>query len=335
MKVITMLTACLVASTTVFVVGCGGNGRNGRIRASGTVECTEVNVAAKIPGIIQTVTPQEGDRIDSGTVVAGIDHSDLDWQLAQAQAGLDAAQANFQLALNGARVEDVNQAEAAVRQAQVQVSAGRTDLERIRQLASEGTVTQKQLDDAETRVQTATAALEIAQASHARLVAGTRTEQIAARRAAVRQAEARISSIEQRIQDCTVRAPLSGTVTHRLSEPGEMAAMGTGLVTISALNRAWLKVYLNEVDIGRIQLGQQVNVFLDAAPEQARHGVVTFISPTAEFTPKNVQTPEDRVKLVFGVKVTLDNADGAFKPGLPADAVFNDTAHAVAGGNQE
>ena len=319
----TIAATCVLAFAAVLALGCEGADPNGRIRASGTVECTDVNVATRVPGIIDALLPQEGDRIDSGAVVAMINHADLGWQRAQAVAGLEAARANLRLAVNGPRAEDIAQSEAAVRQAEVQLSAAQTDLQRVQQLARGGTATQKQLDDAGTRVRATQAALDMARASHSRLLAGTRQEQIDATRAAVRQAEALVSSVEQRISDCTVRAPISGTVTHRLAEPGEMAAIGSGLVTISVLDRAWLKVYLNEADVGRIRLGQAVEVFLDAEPTRARSGEVTWVSPTAEFTPKNVQTPEDRVKLVFGVKVALRNDDGAFKPGLPADAVFD------------
>jgi membrane fusion protein YbhG len=319
----TVLAACVLPMT-----GCGDSVTDGAIEASGTIECTTINVASKVPGIVMSLVAQEGDRVDSGTVIATIDHSDLNWQLAQAKARHALVRANLTQAVNGPRSEDIAQAEAAVAQANVQLSGAQTDLARIRKLRAGGSATQMQLDNTTTRKDAGAAGLKQAQATLNKLRAGTRPEQISAARASVAQAEAAVKSIEQRITDCTVRAPSAGIITHRLAEPGEMAAAGSGLVTISVLRTVWLKVYLSEVEIGRIKLGQDVNVFLDYAPETPHVGKVTYISPTAEFTPKNVQTKADRVKLVFAVKVGLNNADGSLKPGLPADAVFTDGASA-------
>ncbi len=306
-------------------VGCGRSNADGRISATGTIETTEVNIATKSAGIIRSLIPQEGDRLDSGQVVAEIDHSDLDRQLEQAQAGLALARANLELAINGPQREDIEQAEAVVRQAQVQLDAARTDLQRMEQLARDGTATQKQLDDARTRTRTAEAALAMTEATLAKLRSGTRHEQIAGARAQVAQAEATVGLVRQRIQDTVVRSPLGGVVTHRLAEPGEMASPGSALLSVAALDRVWLTVYLSTVEVGTIRLGEPVEVYIDAEPNRARRGRVTYISSSAEFTPKNIQTKDDRVKLVFAVKIALDNRDGTFKPGLPADAVFGPT----------
>lgn len=304
-------------------VGCGPSDADGQVTASGTIEATEVNVATKAAGIVRAVYPHEGDRIDSGQVVAAVDHADLDWQLAQARAASALAHANLQLAINGPQREDIAQAEAAVRQGEVLLQAAQTDLERAQRLAADGTATPKQLDDATTRERTADAALAMAAATLAKLRSGTRAEQVAAARAQVAQAEAMVGAIRQRIEDATVRSPLDGVVTHRLTEPGEMAAPGSALLAIAALDEVWLRVYLTTTEVGSIRLGDPVDVRIDAEPDRPRGGVVTFISSTAEFTPRNVQTKEDRVKLVFAVKVALDNRDGALKPGLPADATFH------------
>jgi len=312
-----LLTGLLV----IGVFGCSTE-QDGRIEASGTIESTDVNVAAKVGGLLLAVRPEEGKTVDSAAVVALIDHADLDWQLKQAEAGRALAQANLELAVNGPRAEDIAPAEAAVQQAAVQRDAAQTDLARVEKLAASGTATPKQLDDATTRLKTAEAALAQAEASLARLQAGTRPEQIAAGRARLAQAEAQVGAIQQRITDCAVRAPFGGVVTHRLMEPGEMAAPGSAILTLSQLDPVKLKVYLTEVEVGTIRLGQSVEVYLDAQPETPRLGRVRYISPTAEFTPKNIQTKEDRVKLVFAVEIELDNADGLLKPGLPADAVF-------------
>ena len=309
----------------VLAIGLGACSRgasDGDITASGVIECTEINIATKVPGILREVLPLEGDLLDSGQVVAVIDHSDLDWQRSQAEAQLRIARANLQLALNGPQREDIAQAEAAEQQASVALEAARLDLERVSQLAAAGTAPQKQLDDARTRVRSAEAAQAMARATLAKLRAGTRFEQIAAARAQVEQAEAALSAVSQRIADCMVRSPGKGYVTQRIAEPGEMVPSGGTIVTLSELDPVWLKVYLTEVELAKVRLGGTAEVTLDGEPDHPRRGTVSWISPKAEFTPKNVQTKEDRVKLVFAVKISLQNPDGFFKPGLPADAVF-------------
>ena len=309
----------------VLAIGLGACSRgasDGDITASGVIECTEINIATKVPGILREVLPREGDLLDSGQVVAVIDHSDLDWQKSQAEAQLRIARANLQLALNGPQREDIAQAEAAEQQASLALEAARLDLERVSQLAATGTAPQKQLDDARTRARSAEAAQAMARATLAKLRAGTRSEQIAAARAQVEQAEAALSAVSQRIADCVVRSPRKGYVTQRIAEPGEMVPSGGTIVTLSELDPVWLKVYLTEVELAKVRLGGTAEVTLDGEPDHPRSGTVSWISPKAEFTPKNVQTKEDRVKLVFAVKISLQNPDGFFKPGLPADAVF-------------
>lgn len=324
-------TAARLALPALVLAACGRGPADGPITASGTIEATQVHVAARVPGLLTAVLPREGERVDSGAVLATTDHGELDWQLAQARAALDVVRAHLTLAENGPQAEDVDQAEAAQEQARVQSEAAAVDLRRVRQLAAAGTATPKQEDDARTRVEATAAALRMAQAQAAKLRAGTRAEQLEAARAQVAQAQAQVGAMERRLADTAIRAPMAGVITERLMEPGEMANPGSAVLTLSDLDHLWLKVYLSEVEVGRIRLGQAVAVALDAAPDAPRSGRVSYVSPTAEFTPKNVQTRNERVKLVFGVKVAVDNAGGRLKPGLPADAVFVEaegTSHA-------
>lgn len=319
-----MKKATVLAAVALLVLSaCGKKEADGQVSASGVIECTEVNIAAKVPGIIREVLPREGDRLVSGQVVAVIDSADLQWQQALAEASLQVARANLQLAVNGPQREDIAQADAAAQQANIQLEAASLDLARARQLAETGTAPAKQFDDAQTRVRSAEATLAMARASQAKSRAGTRAESIAAARAQVAMADAGLKAISQRITDCTVRTPVAGTVTERIAEPGEMATPGGVLVTLSALDSVWLKVYLTTMELANVHLGDSVDVVLDGKPDAPYRGNITWISPAAEFTPKNVQTKEDRVKLVFALKIGLANPHGDLKPGLPADAVFH------------
>jgi HlyD family secretion protein len=157
---------------------------------------------------------------------------------------------------------------------------------------------------------------------------GSRPQEIAESRARLAAMAAHAATLEQQIKDATVTSPLTGVVTEKVAQQGELPQPGSPLCVITDLANAWLTVYVAEPDLGRIRLGQPAEVVTDDG--QRRGGHITYISPEAEFTPKNVQTRDERVKLVFKVKVGLDNRDGLFKPGMPATARFQATAAAGA-----
>ena len=299
------------------------NGRDkGVITASGTIEAIEVNVASKVAGQIERLAVEEGARVAPGDVIAEIDHATLDIQLRQAEAGVDLARAQLLLLRNGARREDIQQAEAAVKQAEANLGIASDDARRMRELLRTGSVTVKQADDAEAR-------LTVAEAQHGAAVEGlnkvrrlARPEEIQAAEARLAQAEAARDLLAKTIADCVLVAPAGGIVTHKAVEAGELVTAGATLVTLAELDSVHVMLYLTELEVGRVRLGDAADVEIDAFPGRPFPGRVTYISPEAEFTPKNVQTKEDRVKLVFGVKVEIENREGLLKPGLPADAVL-------------
>lgn len=299
---------------------------NGRdkdvITASGTIEAIEVNVASKVGGQIERLAVEEGARVAPGDVVAEIDHAALDIQLRQAEAGVDLARAQLLLLRNGARREDIQQAEAAVKQTEANLGIASDDARRMRELLRTGSVTRKQTDDAEAR-------LTVAEAQHSAAVENlnkvrrlARPEEIQAAEARLAQAEAARDLLAKTIADCTIAAPAGGIVTHKAVEAGELVTPGATLVTLTELDSVHVMLYLTELEVGRVRLGDAADVEIDAFPGRPFPGRVTYISPEAEFTPKNVQTKEDRVKLVFGIKVEIENREGLLKPGLPADAVL-------------
>ena len=194
----------------------------------------------------------------------------------------------------------------------------------MRELAARGSVTPKQRDDAEARLVVAQAQEASAKEALSRLRRLARPEEIQAAEARVAQAAAAVDLLRKTIADSTVVSPVAGIVTRRPVEEGELVAPGTTVLTVSELDRVHVMIFVTEKELGRIRLGQEAEVAIDSAPGRVFEGRVTFISPEAEFTPKNIQTREDRVKLVFGVKVEIPNPDGVLKPGLPADAVIID-----------
>jgi HlyD family secretion protein len=301
-------------------------------RASGYVEATEVRVAPEVGGRVLEVAVKEGDRIAAGAVVARLDDTDITLTLRRAEAERDQATAQLRLLQAGSRVEDVRQARAQAESAEADVSAARAevqsaraDLARFEALLASNAGSRKQRDDAATRVTVAEArfqgARERATAGAeglARVRAGARAEEIAAARARVAAADAQIAALVESQADATLKAPVSGYVTAKLADAGEMIARGTPIVVITDLDHAWANLYVDEPLVPLLKLGQKIAILTDAG--QRLDGTITFISPKAEFTPRNVQTAEERTKLVYRIKVTAENRDGILKPGMPVEA---------------
>jgi len=312
---------------TAVLASCSSHHGGGTISASGTIEAVEVNVAAKVGGEVEERAVDEGYRVKAGDKLAVIDHATLDIQLRQAEAGIDLARAELVLLRNGARREDIQQAEAALKQADANLQVAGDDARRMRELAKNGSVTPKQKDDAEARLTVAEAQRIAASEALAKVRRLSRPEEIQAAEARLAQAVAAADLLRKTISDCTVVAPVGGIVTHKAVEKGELVSPGSAVVTLSELDSVYVMIYVTELEMGRVRLGDEAEVRIDAFPAQAFPGRVTFISPEAEFTPKNIQTKEDRVKLVFGIKVEIDNREGLLKPGLPADATIRVAAN--------
>jgi membrane fusion protein YbhG len=303
-------------------IACSAGRPRGVIIASGTIEAIEVNVASKVSGQIMELDAEEGKRVRPGDRLALVDHAILDIQLRQAEAGVDLAEAQLALLVKGARNEDIRQAEAALEQAEASLKVAEDDANRMRALARTGSVTPKTRDDAEARLTVATAQKSAAQEALSKVRRLARPEEIRAAEARLAQARAAADLLAKTIGDCTITAPAGGIVTHKAVEAGELVSSGSTVVTLVDLDNVHVMIYVTEKELGLVKLGDAAEIKIDAFPDRFFGGKVTFISPEAEFTPKNIQTKEDRVKLVFGVKVEIENKEGLLKPGLPADAVI-------------
>jgi len=308
----------LALAAAAIVGACRNDPDAGLIVASGHVEAAEVVVSAKVAGMLESRAVHDGQTVVAGQELARIDTTDTRLALASARADRAGAAAELRLRLAGSRVEDVREARAQVARAQADLAGAHKDLERMDGLLGAGSGTTKARDDARTRRDVAAAALDAARERLSRLEAGSRPEEKDAARARLEAADARIAQLEQQLQDALVVSPVPGVVTETLAEKGELAARGTGIVVVTDLKDAWLNAYVAEPDLARLRLGQEAEVVTDDG--QVRKGRVSFIAARAEFTPKNVQTRDERVKLVYRIKVALDNADGLFKSGMPATA---------------
>jgi HlyD family secretion protein len=306
------------AAVVASLLGCSRGTDSTEIVASGHVEATDVRVATKIAGRLESLLVQEGDVVRAGQVLAAIATTDIKLARDQARAERDQAAAEYRLRLMGARKEDIAELEAQIESVRSDLGSAQKDLDRMQDLLAKGSGTTKARDDAATRRDMTAHRLDAMNQSLARMRAGSRPEEKDASRARLAATEARMAQLEQQLKDATIESPLAGVVTEKVAEPGELLQVGSPLCVISDLANAWLTVYVTGPDLGRIRLGQEARVTTDDG--QSRKGKITFIASQAEFTPKNVQTRDERVKLVYRVKIGLDNQDGLFKPGMPAEA---------------
>jgi HlyD family secretion protein len=317
----------------VFCVSCAAEPPADRVRVSGQIEATDVQVAAPVGGRLLELRAAEGDRVEVGTAIARLDTADAELALARARAERDQADAQLRLLRAGARPEEVRQAEAQLAAARsdasaaaAELAASETDADRFEALLASNAGSRKQRDDATARRDVARARarsaddrVRSARENLARLRAGARPEEIDAARARVAAADAQMATLQKGIADAAVTAPVGGIVTERLVEAGELVRPGTPLLTITDLDRVWANVYVDEPMVPRLRLGQPATLFTDAGGDGIA-GTITYISPSAEFTPRNVQTADDRSKLVYRVKVSVDNEAGVLKAGMPVEA---------------
>ena len=322
----------LAIAACVALAGCGEPETPGNVRVSGHVEATEVQVAAEVGGRLIELRVTEGDRVNKGDVIANLDTRDVELQIARARAERNAADAQVRLLLSGARPEDIRRAEAQVDAASAEVAsiqaelrAAETDLQRFEVLLAANAGSQKQRDDAKARVdvarereQGARERVRAAREAVALLEAGAQPEEIEAARARVASVDAQIAVLEKMRADAVVMAPVSGIVTQTLSDAGEVVAPRVPILVITDLDHAWANLFVPEPFMPMVSLGQAVDLVTDAG--NVVPGKLTFISPQAEFTPRNVQTAEERSKLVYRIKVTVDNSAGILKQGMPVDA---------------
>ncbi|MDB5033550.1 MAG: secretion protein HlyD [Chlorobi bacterium] len=326
------ITTCLLPLIfSVALVACSSRKDTGGIEASGMIETTDVTVSARAAGNITRIRINEGDHVHAGDTLIVVDDTDLRLQRDQLKAAADVAGAGYDLARHGSRPEDIAQSDEAVSQAKANLDNAEDDQRRYAELLHVGSISTKDYENVKTKYQIALRQYKAAQIGSDKLRHGSRTEDITAARARREQADAQIAAIDKKISDCVILAPIEGVVTRRGVEMGEFVNVGSGVMTISQTETVKLKIYVAEDELGKVKLGEPADIVIDTYKDKHYRGKVTYISPTAEFTPKNVQTKDDRVKLVFEVQIAVPNAAQDLKSGMTADAKLLESG-SVAGG---
>ena len=293
------------------------------IQASGIIEATTVDISARAPGTVVRLALQEGQTVSRDQLVAELSRSDLSAQKERDAMGVAAAQAKLDDLQSGARTQELEEARSNTQIAVINLDKAKRDLARAESLFAAGAISQESLEQSRNNADQKSQLLEVAQARQNSLEAGSRPQQIKAAAAELERNKAILKASQNLLADLQLFAPLNGTVLSRNYEVGEFVQIGSSLGTIADLNHMWIKVYIPTDDLPRIKLGQKV-YFTVSGDSHRYSGTVSSIASKGEFTPKMIQTPKERTNIVFAVKISFDNKDGALKIGMPADVVFDE-----------
>ncbi len=315
--------ALLVAAALVYLLFFRGNQVSPDIlQLSGHIEATQTDLSFKVPGKITAIHFQEGDDLQAGQTAAELEDKDLREDVAQAEGVLGAARANLAKLLAGSRPQEKRESAAAVAQAQADLVDKEREFRRMQALFERRTVSAQTRDKAEAAYLMAKEAHRRAQQNYSLVLEGPRKEDIAAARAEVRRAEAALELARTRLGYATISSPVNAVVLVRPMEPGEVAAVGTPVLTVGDLDNAYFEGYIPEADLAKVHYGQKAEITTDSYPGKKYPAWVYFVSSKAEFTPKTVETHKERVTLVYRTKIRVENQDHSLKPGMPADAVI-------------
>ncbi|MDF2501023.1 MAG: hypothetical protein K0Q77_1737 [Anaerosporomusa subterranea] len=291
-----------------------------QVKVSGNIEVTTVGVGFKVAGHVDRRLVDEGDSVKKGQIIANLETADLELDVANANAQLLVAQVTLGQLMNGSRSQDVSAAQAALRSVEADKQNAAMEYRRMQQLFMQSAVSAQDRDRSQTAYAMATARADQAAQQLSVVEEGPRKEEIELAAARVEQVKQLLNLAKTRLAYAQITAPVDGVVLSKNIEVGEYVSPGTPVVTIGDLNQVWLKAYIAETDFGKVKLGQKVAVTTDTYPNKVYNGTISFIASEAEFTPKNIQTTEERVKLVYRIKIVVENNDHALKPGMPADA---------------
>jgi HlyD family secretion protein len=273
-----------------------------------------------VQGRIVELPVEEGQQVAEGALLARLEDADFKQRVRVDQAAVGVRQSNLALTLAGTREQEVKAAQQTMVDAQADLEQKKLDSDRAQRLFAKDEVSAQERDLAATALKRAQAVFQADQQRYNEALEGSRKEDIAIARANLNEAGASLGLSRVNLGYTVLRAPSAGVVTVRQAELGEVVSPGSPVITLADLDHIWLRAYVAETDLGRIHWGQDATITTDTYPGKQYHGRISFISSSAEFTPKSVQTYKERVTLVYRIKIDIDNANHELKPGMPADA---------------
>jgi HlyD family secretion protein len=305
--------------------------QGGPVVLTGNVEVRQVNLGFKVAGRIQSLKVDEGDAVSEGQTLAQLEKVYFEDNIAQLIAQRDQAKANLAKMQAGNRPEDIAQAEANVKEKEATLANAKITLDRAEQLLNRSVGTQKTFDDAQANYREADARLNSAREALRLMRAGFRVEDIEAARAQLAEREAALQVAQRQFADADLVAPSPGVVLSRVREAGAIVASGETVFVLSLTDPVWVRSYVSEVDLGRVRPGMEVSVKIDTPGAPLFKGRIGFISTTAEFTPKTVETQELRTALVYRIRIIVPNAGDTLRQGMPVTVSVLDGAPAKLG----
>lgn len=291
----------------------------GFLEVSGLIEAVETEIRPQVSGQVLEILVQEGQRVEKGDVLCLIDDQKITLQLSQVRAGLEGLQAKLKLFKKGTKKEIIAVAKNQLDAALEEMELAQKNRDRMARLLGEGAVSEAQKEQADLRFKAATETVESAEENYQMALRGREKEEIEIVEAEIKNLLAQERLLQIQFQETKVISPVSGHVETRHIETGELASPLLPLFSLIDLGQTFVKAYVPEKFLGQIRIGSKVEVVCDSYPDRPFKGKVDFISDQAEFAPKNIQTKEERLKLVFMIKSYLDNSDQALKPGMPVD----------------
>ncbi len=319
---ILLVAGAIAAATATIVLVDDREGHDeGALTLYGNVDLREVRLAFNGNEHVAEVFVDEGDRVEAGQSLARLDTARLEAQLAEAEARYDAQRQLVARLEAGSRPEEIAKARAELEAARSRARAAEDTARRLQHLVERKLVSPEDAENARSLADAAVAQARAAEASLALIVAGPRKEDIAIARAELAARRASLALARERMNDASLVAPSDGVIRNRILEPGDMASPQVPVLTLALDDPVWVRAYLPETALGRVAPGMIAEIETDSFPGKRYRGWIGYISPTAEFTPKTVETPELRTRLVYQIRVFACNPEGQLRLGMPATVV--------------
>ena len=283
----------------------------------GNVDIREVSLGFRVAGRLDSLSVDEGDAVKAGQVLATLDTEPLTRELNEAKANAHAIEARLDLFHAGYRAEDVAQSQAVLAERRAALINAEQTLARLTELKGTGAISVRTYDDAVAARDEARARVQQAEQGAEQYRRGFRPQEIAEAEANLGRARAAVSQAELRLKDAVLTAPSDGIVLTRAAERGAILAAGSTIYTLSLTKPVWVRAYCAEPELGQVSPGRAVLVYTDGRSDRPYHGQIGFVSPTAEFTPKSVETADLRTALVYRFRVVVSDPDDGLRQGMP------------------
>jgi len=320
--IVVVLVSAVILGVRWFL-NAEGNPSASELRIYGNIDIRKADLAFNEQERIVQVLVEEGDRVTAGQVLARLQTNRLEAQIREIQAQIAAQQEVVKRLEAGTRPQEIDQARAEMAAARARVKNTVKNYERVRKTSGTGATSQQALDNALALLDVDQAQLKVKEKALNLALEGTRKEDIAAAKNRLKALKASFSLLQIRLSDMALTSPAKGVIQNRILEPGEMASPNRPVFTLALTDPKWVRAYVPEPYLGRINLGMKAKILSDSFPDQTFEGWVGFISPVAEFTPKTVETEDLRTKLVYEVRVFVHDSKDSLRLGMPITVIVD------------